>query len=74
MATIPVNLEAAEKIGVPKDIREVVIPIGATIHMDGSCLSAILKIALLFGLFHASFSGLETISLCPPFTETKPSI
>ncbi len=61
MATIPSNLEAAKKTGVPEDIREVVIPIGATIHMDGSCLSAILKIALLFGFFHMDFSGATTI-------------
>ena len=57
MATIPVNLEAAEHIGVPKDIREMVIPIGSTIHMDGSCLSAVLKTAVLFGLFHMNFSS-----------------
>ena len=55
--SIPSNLEAAGRIGTPKDIREVVIPIGATIHMDGSCLSAILKIAVLFGLFHGNFTG-----------------
>lgn len=55
VATIPVSLQAAEKIGIPKDIREIVIPIGATIHMDGSCLSAILKIFLLFQLFGMNF-------------------
>ncbi|MDD5438787.1 MAG: dicarboxylate/amino acid:cation symporter [Candidatus Omnitrophica bacterium] len=59
-AAIPANLEAAERIGVPEDIREVVIPIGATVHMDGSCLSAMLKISLLFGLFNMNFSGIET--------------
>ncbi|MFN0203216.1 MAG: dicarboxylate/amino acid:cation symporter [Bacteroidia bacterium] len=47
MATIPVNIDAANKTGVPKDISEVIIPIGATIHMDGSCMSAILKIAVI---------------------------
>ncbi|MDE2231155.1 MAG: dicarboxylate/amino acid:cation symporter [Candidatus Omnitrophica bacterium] len=57
MAVIPVNLEAAERVGVPRDIREMVIPIGSTIHMDGSCLSAVLKIAVLFGLFHMNFSS-----------------
>ncbi len=57
VASIPVNLEAARNIGVPKDIREIVIPIGATIHMDGSCLSAVIKIALLFGLYNMDFSG-----------------
>ncbi len=61
VATIPTNLEAAKKIGIPQDISEVVIPIGATIHMDGSCLSAILKISLLFGLFDKSFSDPQTI-------------
>jgi Na+/H+-dicarboxylate symporter len=62
MATIPANLEAANKTGVPKDISEVVIPIGATIHMEGSCLAAILKIAFLFGIFNMNFSGVETIA------------
>jgi len=61
VATIPTNLEAAERIGTPQDIREVVIPIGATIHMDGSCLGAVLKTAFLFGLFGMPFSGPETI-------------
>ena len=61
MATIPANLEAADKTGVPKDISEVVIPIGATMHMEGSCLAAVLKIAFLFGIFQMPFSGAETI-------------
>lgn len=60
VATIPLNLEAAKKIGVPKDIRETVVPLGATIHMDGSCLSAMLKIAFVFGVFHLDFSGIDT--------------
>ena len=61
-ATIPVNLDAAERVGVPRDISEVVIPIGATIHMDGSCLAAMLKIAFLFGFYHMSFAGVETVA------------
>ena len=36
LATVPVNFEAADRIGVPKDVSRVVIPIGATIHMDGT--------------------------------------
>jgi Na+/H+-dicarboxylate symporter len=61
VATIPSNLEAANKTGIPRDISEVVIPIGATIHMEGSCLAAMLKIAFLFGLFHMDFSGIGTV-------------
>jgi len=58
VATLPVNLGCAQKIGVAKDIREIVLPIGATMHMDGNVLSSILKISLLFGLFKQDFSGL----------------
>lgn len=63
VATIPVNLDAAKRIGTPEDIREVVIPIGATIHMDGSCMSAILKTAVLFSVFGMPFEGTATISI-----------
>jgi Na+/H+-dicarboxylate symporter len=63
VATIPVNLEAAEKIGVPKDVRELVLPIGATMHMDGTVFSSILKIAFLFGIFGRPFTGLDTFAI-----------
>nr|WP_255723588.1 dicarboxylate/amino acid:cation symporter [Sporosarcina sp. ACRSL] len=59
-ATLPVNLQAAKNIGIPKDIREMVLPLGATIHMDGSCLSAMLKIAFVFGVFNMDFTGIGT--------------
>ncbi len=57
IATLPVNFEATEKMGVSKDIREIVLPLGATMHMDGTCLSSILKISFLFGVFGYDFSG-----------------
>lgn len=60
IASLPVNLEAARQTGVPKDIREIVLPIGATMHMDGTALSSILKIAFLFGVFGQEFSGIGT--------------
>lgn len=62
LAALPANMEAAERIGVPEDVREIVLPLGATIHMDGSCLAAVLKIAVLFALFGRPFSGLETLA------------
>ena len=60
IATLPVNLDAAKKIGVPKDIREIVLPIGATTHMDGTVFSSILKISFLFGIFNVPFEGIGT--------------
>ncbi|MDP0492772.1 MAG: dicarboxylate/amino acid:cation symporter [Fusobacterium sp. JB021] len=60
IATLPVNLEACENIGVPKDIRDIVLPIGATAHMDGTVFSTILKISFLFGIFEIPFTGMGT--------------
>ncbi|MDY0236482.1 MAG: dicarboxylate/amino acid:cation symporter [Gudongella sp.] len=60
IATLPVNFAATEKMNVPKDIREIVLPIGATMHMDGTALSSILKISFLFGIFGMEFAGLGT--------------
>lgn len=58
IATLPVNLDAAAKIGIPKDIRDIVLPIGATVHLDGTVISAVTKIAFLFGLYGRDFSGI----------------
>ena len=38
-ATIPVNLDVAEKNGVSKGVREFVIPLCATIHLSGSTIT-----------------------------------
>ena len=63
LAALPANLEAAERIGIPEDIRKIVLPLGAAIHMDGSSLAAILKIAVLFALFGREFSGVEVYAV-----------
>ena len=57
VATIPTNLKAAEDSGVPRDVADLVLPLGATMHMDGSCFSCVLKIAFLFGVFGLPFTG-----------------
>ena len=60
IATLPVNMEAAEEIGVPKDVSGIILPIGATMHMDGSVLAAVLKISFLYGIFGMEFAGWQT--------------
>ncbi|MBQ3008263.1 MAG: dicarboxylate/amino acid:cation symporter [Oscillospiraceae bacterium] len=60
IATLPVNYEAADKIGISKDISGIVLPIGATMHMDGSVLAAVLKISFLYGIFGMEYAGMET--------------
>ena len=51
VATIPTNLEEAASTGISKDVAEMVVPMGATMHMDGSCFSCVLKIAFVLGVF-----------------------
>ncbi|MDR7071841.1 dicarboxylate/amino acid:cation symporter [Fictibacillus barbaricus] len=62
-ASIPVNLEASKKMGVPYDISETTIPLGATLHKDGSVIGGVLKITFLFGIFGMDFSGIDTYLL-----------
>ena len=51
VATIPTNMDVAEETGISKDVSDIVIPLGATMHMDGSCFSCVLKIAFVLGVF-----------------------
>ncbi|NMM62317.1 dicarboxylate/amino acid:cation symporter [Clostridium sp. P21] len=60
-ACIPINLEAAKKMGVPEDIAETVIPLGANIHKDGSVFGGIMKIIFLFGLFGKNLNSISTL-------------
>ncbi|BFM43421.1 dicarboxylate/amino acid:cation symporter [Flavobacterium sp. CFS9] len=63
IATIPANLEAAEKMNIPKHVRNLVIPLGAPLHKDGSSMSSILKITVLFAMFGKDFTAPSTILL-----------
>ena len=56
VATIPTNMDAAEETGISKDVSDIVLPLGATMHMDGSCFSCVLKIAFVFGVFGQEFT------------------
>ena len=59
-ASIPVNLVATKSIGVPEDMFETIIPLGANIHKDGSVFGGVLKIVFLFGLFGMDMSSFST--------------
>ena len=55
VATIPTNMDEAEATGISKDVSDMVLPLGATMHMDGSCFSCVLKIAFVLGVFGKPF-------------------
>ncbi len=53
MGTLPVTMECAEKLGARKDITSFVLPLGATINMDGTAIYqgvCVVFIATCFGI------------------------
>lgn len=61
LATMPPNLAAAKKIGIPNSIANVVIPLGNTLYKNGSAISSILKIYVAFSLLGWDFFAWHTI-------------
>ena len=61
VATIPTNMEVSEDTGISKDVTDIVLPMGATMNMDGSGMSAIIKVAFLFGMFGKDFATSEAL-------------
>ncbi len=61
LATMPANLAAAKRIGIPPTIANVVIPLGNTLYKNGSAISSILKIYVAFTLLGWNFFEVETI-------------
>ncbi|MBR3613887.1 MAG: dicarboxylate/amino acid:cation symporter [Clostridia bacterium] len=50
-ASIPVNVTAAKKMGVPADIAETTVPLGTSFHKDGTIIGSMFKIMFLVALF-----------------------
>lgn len=50
-AALPLQLDACDKLGVPREVSSVVVPVGATCHMDGACIATIYEISLCCALF-----------------------
>jgi Na+/H+-dicarboxylate symporter len=59
MATMPVNLEAAPRMGVPHEVSDIVIPIGTIIHKDGSVIGGVAKVLFALSLFHVELTPLR---------------
>lgn len=60
-ACIPVNLVAAKQMGVPEDIAETAVPLGANTHKDGSVIGGVLKITFLMGIFGMDITNPATL-------------
>ena len=56
VATIPTNMEVAEASGISREVSDLVLPLGATMHMDGSAMACVLKVVFLYGVFGRELS------------------
>ena len=59
-ACIPINIDAAHRMGADKAVADAVIPLGTNLHKDGSVLAGVLKVlfAMMFlGSFEPSLSN-----------------
>jgi Na+/H+-dicarboxylate symporter len=63
IATIPANLDAAKKMGITDTIAGITIPLLGTLHKDGSSISSILKMSVVFAMFGRGFDSAEVIIL-----------
>lgn len=63
IATIPANLEAAEKMGIPRRITDFVVPLGATLHKEGSSIAAVLKVAVALVLSNKSILTWDAMAI-----------
>ncbi len=62
-ATLPVNLQAAERLGIRAEVFEMVLPLGTMVHKQGSILGGVLKIAFLFTVYGLNFYSLPVLGL-----------
>ncbi|EGO2651676.1 dicarboxylate/amino acid:cation symporter [Enterococcus faecalis] len=55
-ATLPINIDSGLSIGIPEDVNNIVLPLGANLHKDGAVLIQILKIFFLAPLFNVDMA------------------
>lgn len=52
LATLPSTIDASNKMGIDEDVSSIALPLGTTIHMEGSCIASIFKIFFLLSVFN----------------------
>lgn len=62
-ACIPVNIDAAKKMGVSDSLANIVMPLGVNIHKDGSVIGGLFKIMFLFGIFGRDMNNISTLAM-----------
>lgn len=63
-ATLPISLEVAEeKAGIPKEIAGFVLPLGATVNMDGTALYEAVAAMFIANVYHLHLSLAQQVTI-----------
>ena len=62
-ACIPINIAAAQKMGVSEKIANGVIPLGTNLHKDGSVITAVAKVLFTLYFFGMAPSSIGSAAL-----------
>lgn len=62
-ATMPTSIKQCEKLGIAKQIYSFSIPLGATINMDGSCITQVLTVLFIARIYGISLTGSAILTL-----------
>ncbi len=60
-AAIPLQLNACDELGVPRSVSSLVVPMGATTHMDGACIAMVYAEVLACTMFGRTLAGFDLI-------------
>lgn len=63
LASLPTNMDVADEMQIDKNVSKVSLPLGGTIHMEGSSIASVLKIFFLFSVFDMHTKGITTYLL-----------
>ncbi|WP_018751460.1 dicarboxylate/amino acid:cation symporter [Paenibacillus sanguinis] len=61
-ACIPVNRLAVKDMGIPDEISDIIIPLGASMHKNGVVAVQIIKIVFLFGIFNLTMGPADMVT------------
>lgn len=64
-STLPVNLYKAREYGVRKEVRDFIIPLGATVNMDGGALGNLFVVLIVFAMFGIHFDATFPLLIYP---------
>ena len=62
-ATLPTSIKQADEMGISKQVYSFSLPLGATINMDGSCVSRMITILFMAKIFGITVTGSLLLSI-----------